>query len=59
VLRPREIEGGVVEVGHLERVAVPEGDAAAQACPGGEHSPGAAEILGEVQHLDSAVELAR
>ena len=37
---------------------MPEGDAAAKATRFGERLPGATELLGDVEHLDRAAELA-
>jgi len=58
VLRPRRVEAGV-GIGHLEGTAVPEGDEIAQSRTSCERSSRAAELFGEVQHLDRAAELAR
>ena len=46
-------------VEHLEGAAVPEGDEIAQSRTKCERSFRAAELFGEVQHLDRAAELAR
>ena len=58
VLHPDRIETGI-RMEHVERAGVTESDEISQVGAGGEHLPGATELLCDVQNLHRATDLGR